>query len=183
MLRCLPTSTPEKRSGFTVKVHFIGLVPNHSNFQGHSPHKTVCFEQSYLFCAERPSAALLVTGFIKEPLLLKWSSLTHLVFIETLCCVWAVNGYDTRAMFLLPNQRERCNTWGRMCSCRDGPVTVFGTLTNFVRKSNAHTGWVALRERNWPHWWGRRMCDGSSCLFRFSLKNWTNQKFSCSSLV
>lgn len=51
MLRCLPTSTPEKHLRFTVQVHFIGPVPNHSkSFQRHSPHKTVCFGPSRVIC-------------------------------------------------------------------------------------------------------------------------------------
>lgn len=45
-------------------------------------------------------------------------------------------------MFLLSNQRERCNILS--CSCRDGPFTVFWTMTIFVRKSDAQAGWVAF---------------------------------------
>lgn len=97
------------------------------------------------------SCFVLVMGFIKEPITLKWGALHHLVFIETLCCVWAVYGYDRRAMFLLPNQRERCNTGSHICSCSDRLFTVFWTMTNFERKSNAHPGWVALRGSNWLH--------------------------------
>lgn len=154
MLRCLPTSTPEKHLRFTVKVHFIGPVPNHSkSFQRYSPHKTVCFGPSRVICFVPDFSPLLCTemGFIKLPIILKWSILHHLVFIETLCGVWAVYGYDRRAMFLLPNQRERCNTSSCICSCRDGPGALFWTMTNFVRKSNVHKGWVAWWGRNWLH--------------------------------
>lgn len=92
-----------------VQVHFIGSALNHlKNFQRHSPHKTICFGQSKVICfvPNFPQLLCLVMSFVKKPIILKWSILYHLVFIETLWCVWVVYGYDRRAIFLLPNQRE-----------------------------------------------------------------------------
>lgn len=47
--------------------------------------------------------------------------------------MWAVYGYDRRAMFLFSNQRERCKTLS--CGCRDGPVYRILDNDSFCKKS------------------------------------------------